>query len=80
MSEEKKAEKPTDIGKVEGLKIKKSRHYRREILHEDTKVMVTKVLHKPVQGKNGQSEEISATKRKDHKFNPRQNTFFGRTL
>lgn len=72
--------KPADIGEVKGLKIKKSRHYRREILSEDAKILVTKVIHKSVRGKNGETEAISDTRRKDHKYNPKQVFFAGRPL
>jgi len=47
--------------------VKKNRHFLREVLSSDDKVLVTSVVHVAVKG-----EKISATRRTDHKFNPRQ--------
>jgi hypothetical protein len=73
-------DKKKDIGQIEGLKVKKSRHYRREIISEDAKALVTKVIHQPIRMKNGDSEKLSDTRRKDHKYNPKQVFFAGRPL
>lgn len=58
-----------------GLKVKRNRHFHREILENTAEALVTKIVHKPVKG-----EQISATRRKDHKFNPKQTFFAGRPL
>lgn len=69
MGDEQKAVAP------KGLKEKKSRHFRKEILKEDSLAIECIVKHKPVKG-----EKISDTRRKDHKFNPKQVFFAGRPL
>lgn len=81
MSEEKKpTEKPSDVSKLTGLKVKRSRHYRREILAEDSTLLVTNVIHAKIERKDGSTLQVSDTKRKDHKFDPKQRTFFGRNI
>ncbi len=63
------------LNALKGLKVKKSRHFRREILENTATHIKTRVLHKPVKG-----EKISDTVRKDNKYNPKQVFFAGRAL
>lgn len=76
MAEEKNEEKKAEVlTALKGLKVKKSRHFRREILENNDKFVVSKVTHKPVKG-----EKISDTRRKDRKYDPSQRFFAGRPL
>lgn len=56
-------------------KVRKSRHNHRVILSETPIEVVTDIAHKAYKG-----EKIGNTVRKDHKFDPSQRVYAGRSL